>query len=422
MPKLIVKDFSCISFAELELSRMTVVIGPQGSGKSVLTKLQYFFQYVISESYDSGDTIVSSVALREFINHHFRKWFPESAWGNGRFFISYQVGPISISLHRDRPYKVQRTTFQIELSKAFDSVLTELQAAYRDLITSEEAHGVHISRRVDFRLTYQLARQYNAFMRSVLKEDFIDEQMFIPAGRSFFTSIGKAIAVFEHSNSLDPLTLMFGRMWGHIKDSRYEIIGDPDVNRERMHSIFGGTIQVEKDQEFIVTDDGRKVPFSSLSSGQQELLPLWLGAEAFFSYAAREHVNSLLYIEEPEAHLFPSAQSSIVEFLACKLVSDRARRSMVITTHSPYVLTKLNNLILAGKIASSSRAGFARVRQVVDRSAWIPKGWVRAYAIEDGIVSEITDDDGLIDGSYLDRISGDIADEFDKLIEIEATL
>jgi len=49
MARLIVENFSCIHHAELETAALTILIGPQASGKSVLSKLLYFFNDVLDD-------------------------------------------------------------------------------------------------------------------------------------------------------------------------------------------------------------------------------------------------------------------------------------------------------------------------------------------------------------------------------------
>jgi predicted ATPase len=48
MADLYIQNFSCIDDAHLRLTRMTVLIGPQASGKSVISKLMYFFYDILS--------------------------------------------------------------------------------------------------------------------------------------------------------------------------------------------------------------------------------------------------------------------------------------------------------------------------------------------------------------------------------------
>jgi hypothetical protein len=42
-----------------------------------------------------------------------------------------------------------------------------------------------------------------------------------------------------------------------------------------MRDLFGGDLRFGDESEFVQTSDGRKIPFTALSSGQQELLPMW---------------------------------------------------------------------------------------------------------------------------------------------------
>ena len=159
--------------------------------------------------------------------------------------------------------------------------------------------------------------------------------------------------------------------------------------------------------------DGRKIPLSLLSSGQQELLPLlaMLPDRQIYRY------KQLLYIEEPEAHLFPSAQSKLVELLANLLSGSRDKINLVITTNSPYVLSKFNNLVLAASLSRSRSK--EQVARVVPPENWLGRGRLCAYAICEGKLCNITDPDGLINAIYLDDISGAIAEEFDHLLELE---
>jgi predicted ATP-dependent endonuclease of OLD family len=49
MRRLIIQNFSCIKNATIDFGRVTVLIGPQASGKSVICKLNYFFLDVLHE-------------------------------------------------------------------------------------------------------------------------------------------------------------------------------------------------------------------------------------------------------------------------------------------------------------------------------------------------------------------------------------
>ncbi|NGZ28711.1 MAG: AAA family ATPase, partial [Magnetococcales bacterium] len=57
--------------------------------------------------------------------------------------------------------------------------------------------------------------------------------------------------------------------------------------------------------------------------------------------------KSILFIEEPEAHLHPEVQVQLTEIFA-QLV--KAGVKVVMTSHSNYIFSKVNNLIMAGEL------------------------------------------------------------------------
>ena len=95
-------------------------------------------------------------------------------------------------------------------------------------------------------------------------------------------------------------------------------------------------------------------------SAQQELLPLAIALEVLENASFSFHSISI-YIEEPEAHLFPEAQrqtSYKIAKVLNKLVNQQGSRLDVrvfLSTHSPYVMSAFNNLLQAGKIANESQ-------------------------------------------------------------------
>lgn len=63
----------------------------------------------------------------------------------------------------------------------------------------------------------------------------------------------------------------------------------------------------------------------------------------------------IIFIEEPEAHLHPEAQVILVECFA-DLIKNGAK--LIITSHSNYIFSKLNNLIAQKKVIESDVTGY----------------------------------------------------------------
>jgi hypothetical protein len=416
-----VKNFSCIKDACLELSRLTVLIGPQASGKSLLSKLVYFFNNIALEHRASEEIKKSIEDFRESIRIRFVEWFPVSAWGDEQFKIEYTLGNYSIKLSRTKYAGTLTDNIRILLSKdveifhkkAFD-IRSRLSAKIGDE-SSEDAY---------WEMRHKIDEEVRLVFDRTLGNESLSSQLFIPAGRAFFTSAGKAITAFEHARMFDPVTLAFGKRLANYRDrggfSRF--IGSKQRQRTspltQASDILGGRVVVEKGAEFLRASDGRLVPFGSLSSGQQELLPLLMMLESVNTPLPRGR-KRFVFIEEPEAHLFPAAQSRVIELFAA-FAQQSAQNAILLTTHSPYVLSKINNLILAGQLGSKTNADIIlATKQIVPAEFWLPPPTVSAYALQDGIAKNIIDSNKLIDAEYLDQVSGDIAREFNRLIEVE---
>lgn len=423
MQRLIINNFSSIKFADLQLSALTIIIGPQASGKSVISKLIYFFNEQLSDLPVMAEENLTSLELERRIADEFVKWFPSSAWGDKLFKIRFEAGPFEISVRRRGDRKSQRANVNIspDLRVYYDTLIIGFNEASSDISGSTSFASSR-----QFQILSAMRRSNSSRLSSLLGDAFIDYQVFIPAGRSWFTSIGRAVAAFEHGGLLDPVTLNFGRMFTNARDLARSALVEPEdgPRRELMLRLFGGEIRFERNLEYVLATDGRKIPFNVLSSGQQELMPLWMVLSSISRQRPRrrdaERLKSLIFIEEPEAHLFPSAQSVLLEYLA-SIVSDRVlNQDMIITTHSPYVLSKINNLLKAGDLGTRNEGvNSRRVSRIVPRASWLRGDLTRAYAITEGKVIDILDVDGMIDGEYLDEISTDISRTFNMLLEVE---
>ena len=63
---------------------------------------------------------------------------------------------------------------------------------------------------------------------------------------------------------------------------------------------------------------------------------------------------SNIFLEEPELNLYPTTQRELMNCLA-KLTNDERHHNVFITTHSPYLLTSLNNLLYAAKVGTAQK-------------------------------------------------------------------
>lgn len=416
MQTLEVKSFSCIDRASISISDLTVIVGPQAAGKSLLCKLNFFLSRIFSALphwYGEG---VSGPSIEKRILEDFSEWFQPTTWGSKAFSVGYSTGPFEIIIARTRS-KSKTAKATLSGSQEFFELLSFLNESHKKISEKKTPSG-GLAADVPWRVHSYMADA----IQKRMKADLPQEQLFIPAGRSFFTSIGKIVTAFDDRTLLDPVVTQFGRLVTALRsDSTFER-SSANALLAPIESLLGGKVKHERGRQKFIAEDGRDIPFAALSSGQQELLPLLYGLR-FSLWRDRQN---LLYIEEPEAHLFPSAQTALVDVFS-RMINSGARkkeasasRKVVLTTHSPYVLAKVNNLLKAGQLSEHfSQKMRLQLEKIVPAAAWLKPSRVAAYAIEGGRTVSILDDFGLINGDYIDAVSSETGAEFDGLIRLE---
>ncbi len=134
-----------------------------------------------------------------------------------------------------------------------------------------------------------------------------------------------------------------------------------------------------------------------------------------------EIINSRLIniVEEPEQNLFPEAQADVLYYLLkCMNSGDvlGGKNSLVITTHSPYVIEALNNSIYAKRLIDSGKS----INNLLQTNELVSYDDVSAYKLSDGVIENIKDDQlKQIDAGYLDSCSECIRNLYGKLEDIE---
>ena len=143
-------------------------------------------------------------------------------------------------------------------------------------------------------------------------------------------------------------------------------------------------------------------------------------------------LSSILFIEEPEAHLFPLSQKRIIDLIAIvfnNAVKQSKKARFFLTTHSPYILTSLNNLIQAGNILKSiNKHSDKNIRDklkkqlftIVDEDQILDINDISAYMLQHGKLENIIDQETqLINATLIDEISDEIGCTFDQLLTLE---
>jgi ABC-type multidrug transport system ATPase subunit len=173
--------------------------------------------------------------------------------------------------------------------------------------------------------------------------------------------------------------------------------------------ILKGSYFYNKGNERLEINDEYSVNINLTSSGQQEVV--WIVNLLF--YYLLQGKPKFIIIEEPESSLFPEAQKQIVELIA---LFANAGHNVLITTHSPYVLGSINNLLFADSITKKI-AG--KTNKIIGQNMWIPKKSLGAWFIHNGKLQKAMNTEaGQIKNELIDKISKVINEDFDKLLNL----
>ncbi|MFU6969553.1 AAA family ATPase [Pseudomonas aeruginosa] len=425
MEVLEVNDFLTVRKARFEVKKINIIIGPQARGKSVIAKLLYFFKSSFAEQYVKAlQNLSSKRDLDKECIAQFEQIFPKYTWGSKSFSVGYYCDDYWIFL--EGVSNSRGHALKIKYCKKLVNLYSRLRSSYKTAIADYEEKvrsSTSIRRGAGREQIF-----WDAALERLSSSSFSDSfqrSIFIPASRSFFANLQKNVFSFLASNiEIDPFLKDFGSKYetckrfygkgGFYQKPRAEY----SKTIERLVKDIAVGEYVYDDEKDWIQYEGKKTNLANASSGQQESVPMLL-VLSIWPVLLRERPGTFI-IEEPEAHLFPISQKHIVTLIS-NIYGEYGHR-FLITTHSPYVLTAVNNLIAAGDAYKKVRSGSAaekKLNKIYSRLEAVSFDDVSAYTIESGeLVSIVDEENRLIGGSVLDGVSDYFESSFDDIARI----
>lgn len=422
--KLTINSFLLIKKASIEVKRINIIIGPQANGKSLIAKLLHYFKSIGGEIVEGIRKNKGKRDLDKDLLDFFEKRFPRYTWDGTSFSINYEVGETFIRII-GKKNSSGKTSITIEYSekiiktynakrKLFIKKLAEAQKGTRP--TSKLEH-------LEPKIFYDCVIQ--PLQEGELSHIF-GSPTFIPATRSFFANLQKNIFTFLASNlDIDPYLKDFGSLYetskrwykeSHLSNRKKhkELLDD---TYKAVEAIIAGDYEYQDEQDWIVSK-GRKTNLVNASSGQQEALPMLLTL-CVWPILREYEDGSMCFIEEPEAHLFPTSQGHIVSIIS--QFYSRLGTKFFITTHSPYIISALNNFILAADKVSEGVMTEEEFIDINGGGRTIAFDDVSAYSMSNGEALSISDADyRMIGASMLDNISEHFELVMNKMLSAES--
>lgn len=453
MQKIIIKNFGAIKEAEIDIPKTLVLIGEQASGKSTIAKLIYFFKELRDDFFE--------LAILSDENSHMNLWQIiavkfEIFFGSEEHFSDFEVtyfydleklNYVKIFLSQEKKILGDFSDyFKNNVSMAGLSIAKNGIAILNQFIsTSEDSKEIAVNknRRDNFikAISIDVDKIFNIRYENIL---------FIIAGRNatvqyndllekyLFTYLQNQIK--ENKDSIEDkeqtvneyLTMKFMERVSRVKTifernggTFASLLKSENKNgiykkaENKISEILKGKYSSDKSGEKIHLENGGFVRLSNASSGQQESIRIL--QDLFLVILQNQKV--LRIVEEPEAHLFPIAQKQMIELLAL-MVNQNKENSLIVTTHSPYILSTFNNLLFASRVIEKNPNAESDVAEIVDIDFRLKAADFAAYTLrntEGGFVSEsIMSDRGVIKQNYLDTASEMLSYEFNNLQLIHA--
>lgn len=332
--RIIIDKLGPITDSELVFKPFMVFTGESGLGKSYTALLWY-----------NLITSLTPMRLQEFITKKingsvkeeltfkfkdFRMWLNQ----NTAAFLGYLLG---------------NNNFDCQVNYVFE--IDDDKPVEMKRLHDEDASGFtrySINGDID---VFPLDLEDNVLMMSFSLHGYLSELCF---GKNYLRPLilPPARAAFMGANTTSPIGMYrdFLAQLDDLKTPSRNISPDNQFFVNYIAKLADGEIVLENGSVFLQFESGEKIPVSAAASSVKELMPFLL----MLQNGKIRQYNSLLF-EEPEAHVHPKKQ-----FLLMDMLARCCNKGMLIqmTTHSDYLLGRMNQLLVLGKIREKSMEAF----------------------------------------------------------------
>lgn len=411
LQRLEMKNFGPIKECCIDIDKITIFTGPQAAGKSTVAKMIYFFSTV-------GDD-VANWNLRYKNNLKEKNNFFDYVYFEliEKFFQIFGEVPLKEGACINYYYGIDTYI------KIFYVDIGVIKIFFSDNITSYLL-SVDNNKLAEMNLAEMLSTTYKV--------------VYIPSGRNLTTIFGEQLSYIYASMDdnqkrlidlctrryiemvlklkpffSDGVERMVSKLINRVSNNRVDVLYRAYLLSKK---ILGGEYKYRYGHEQIILDENADIiDVNYASSGQQEAL--WI--INLLVYYMLDNKPTFFIIEEPESHLYPNAQKLITEMIA---LATGESNSCIITTHSPYVLGALNNLIYAAEVyrkKADSMENILKENNLLQEQL-ISVDTLAAYHVESGCLrSAIDKEEWLIDNSVIDGASSDINQLFDAIANVD---
>lgn len=374
----------------MDLRRVNIIIGPQSSGKSTILKIACFCDWMerqIELTQNPDKYCDSNFFIENLIGFHKLEGYLQQ-----ETYIRYVNDAVSF----DYSEKNKKCTFKWNEAKRWKYKRTKIAyiPAERNLVAAiPNWYQVNMNKDniLDFMKEWEFARK--AFLKG---EQILDlpvkyEYNAYNQGDRIKLENGKELDLTVASSGLQALTPLYVMLRyltsEYYKEAHTNV--EQDMLRQNLHEVVAKEC-------------------AGLTKGEQQNI--------IDTILTPHHTD--LFVEEPEAHIFPSTQKSFVYSLV-EMLNGNVQHTCFLATHSPYFLTAFNNIILAGETMAMSKEKADKVSVIMPKRQTLCYDEVAAFEMSNGRNHSIMDEDfRLISADAIDAASQEISNDFDYLLNI----
>jgi len=402
MMKIKIKNFGPIKDGYLDndgwidIKKVSIFIGNQGSGKSTVSKLISTFQWIEKSLY-RGDNTKEWFEKENRLKNTFLKFHNISSYLNHNSFISYKGDAYNISYSNSK--------FEIEILNESKYELPQIM-----YVPAERNFLAYVRKPKDLNLSGGSLKEFLGVYEE--SKNAVKQTINLPINRSsleyspqhdllYVKGDGYKVRLDEASSgfqSIVPLYIV----------SRY--LSDMILNGGKKQDNMTGKQKVDFQNELeIITDLDM--------TEEQKRIAISVLASKFIKSA---FIN---IVEEPEQNLFPSSQKYIL-FNLLGVNNKQIGNKLILTTHSPYLLIYLTLCVEANKLKQKvkTEALKSKLNEIVPLESAIDGNDLVVYQLSEtnGEIIKLKNYKGLpSDDNDLNNGLADANEDFSKLLDLE---
>lgn len=390
----------------INLTDVLLVIGRQSSGKSTFMKVLCFCRWIEKKIMTSFDNTIHAYTHNKRFTRELKQFHRiDEMYFKEDTEIIYDGDVVTISLTGvDQNAKINRKLEAWE--DRYNSKLSYIPAE-RNLVSAVQ----------NINDTYK-AKERDSIFNFI--QEWYEAKDTYGSDNKLTLSLTDDFKYYS-DNGLDYVVLPNGKpITSFYASSGVQSVMPIDVMTDYIMGVVGKVVKfsmsdlMNRLMESLDTDVRNEIVHGAHEVTEEELAPI---------REKMKYQSAQLFIEEPEQNLYPDAQRKLVQNLIRHLKAVKSigkHRSMVVlTTHSPYVLSILNVLI-ADAAAVEKKPGDERLKDVVDESTLLPTNAFSAYFInKDGVFEDIKDMEiPMLSGINLDSVSDWVDEHVGRINEI----